>query len=229
MQLSAVLMARVIFFVESVDLNPRGEAFYPDIIRKLVERYQFQSFPQKLEDFDETKGVTLALGRIGNRNVDKVVIYNWGLSLETTSSTADAEKLLDEALVWGAQNLHLHYDPNMVKRKAYVSHVTFYSNAPLLSLNPVLDATGEQISRAVTATLKLPYTFQPAGIMIGIDPEEQRIPIQRFSIERREGAAFRENKYFSAAPIPTDLHLRLLEEFERATLPAQSASQLARR
>jgi hypothetical protein len=229
MQLSAVLLARAIFFVESVDINPRGEAFYPDVIKALVERYQFQSFPQKIEDFDETKGVTLAAGKIGNRNVDKVVIYNWGLTLDTTSSTEDAENILDEALVWGAQNLHLHYEQDMVKRKAYVSHITFYSNAPLLSLNPILNSTGDEISKAVSATLKLPYVFQPTGILIGIDPEAQRIPIQRFSIERREGAAFRENKYFSAAPVPTPLHLRLVEEFEKAMAAKANMSQLAHR
>jgi hypothetical protein len=218
MELSAVLLARVIFFVESVDLNPRGEAYYPDVIKALVERYQFQSFPQKFEDFDEAKGVTLAGGRIGNRNVDKVVIYNWGLTLETTTSTADAEQILDEALTWGAQNLHLHYERAMIKRKAYVSHITFYSNVPLLSLNPALSSTADAISKAVAATLKLQYAFQPTGILIGLDPEEQRIPVQRFSIERRDGIAFRENKYFSAAPVPTDLHLRFVEEFEKSQL-----------
>src|SRR6266852_1851338 len=105
MELSAVLLARVIFFVESVDLNPRGAAFYPDIIRGLVERYNFQSYPEKVEDFDEQKGVTLTLGRLGDRTIDKVVIYNWGLTLDTTSSTDDAETLLDEALVWATNSL----------------------------------------------------------------------------------------------------------------------------
>jgi hypothetical protein len=61
MQLAAVLLARVALFVESVDLNPRGEAFYPAVIRGLVDHYHFQSFPQKLEDYDEQKGVTLRL------------------------------------------------------------------------------------------------------------------------------------------------------------------------
>jgi hypothetical protein len=227
MQLSAVLIARVIFFVESVDLNPRGEAFYPDVIRALVERYHFQSFPQKVEDFDELKGVTLTVGKFGNKTIEKVVIYNWGVTLETTSSTGDAEQLLDEALAWGAANLHLHYDREKIKRKGYVSHLTFYSDAPLLSLNPVLSSAGETISKAVSANLKLPYVFQPSGILIGIDPEEQRIPVQRFSIERREGVGFSENKYFSAAPISTEVHLDLLANFEKVVLAQAEKGMLA--
>jgi hypothetical protein len=98
----------------------------------------------------------------------------------------------------------------MVKRKAYVSHLTFYSDARLLSLNPVLNGIGETMSKAVSANMQLAYKFQPTGILTGIDPEEQIVPVQRFSIERRERIAFSENKYFSAAPVSTELHLSLL-------------------
>jgi hypothetical protein len=222
MRLSAVLLARVIFFVESVDLNPRGAAYYPDVIRGLVERYQFMNFPQKLEDFDEQKGVTLAVGKLGDQTIEKVVIYNWGLTLETTSSTANAEQLLNQALLWGAANLNLHYNPEMIKRKAYVSHVTFHSDVPLLSPPPIFQRIAKAMDKSIAENLKLAYSFQPYAILLGIDPEDQRIPVQRFSVERRDGIAFAENKYFSAAPVPTDLHLRLLEELERAMGPAHN-------
>jgi len=217
MQLSAVLLARVAFFVESVDLNSHGQAFYPAVIRGLVERYHFQSFPQKIEDYDEQKGVTLAVGTSGDRTIDKVVIYNWGLTIDTRSSTSEAEQLLDEALMWGAANLRLTYNRAMIKRKAYLSQITFNSDAVLLPLNSDLGNIEKAVSEAVSSNLKLRYKFKPVGIMLGADPEEQVIPVQRFSIERRERIAFSENKYFSSAPIPTDLHLSLLAEYERAT------------
>jgi hypothetical protein len=111
----------------------------------------------------------------------------------------------------------------MIKRKAFVSQIIFYSDVPLLSVNPILDVIGKRISKEVSNNLKLPYEFQPGGVSLGIDPEEQRIPVPAFSIERREGVAFSENKYFSAAPVSTDTHLALIEEFERAVQkhPAQ--------
>jgi len=225
MKLSAVLLARVIFFVESVELNPRGTAYYPDIIKGLVERYGFKKFPEKFEDFDEQKGVTLSGGKHGDRTVERVTINSWGLTLDTTSSTRDSEELLVEALTWGAEHLRLHYSPDMIKRKAYVSQIIFYSDMPLLSVNPVLDVVGKRISKEVSDNLKLPYVFQPRGISLGIDPEEQRIPVQFFSIERREGAAFSEGKYFSAAPVSTDTHLAVIEEFERAAYKQREAAK----
>ena len=227
MQLTAVLLARVALFVESVDLNPRGQAFYPAVIRGLVDHYHFQSFPQKLEDYDEQKGVTLAVGTSGDKTIDKVVIYSWGLTIDTRSSTSDAEQLLDEALTWSAANLRLTYDRAMIKRKAYLSQITFNSDAPLLSSNPALDSIGKTVSETVSSNLKLPYGFRPIGILLGADPEEQIIPVQRFSIERRERIAFSENKYFSSAPVPTELHLSLLAEYEKSmhnqTLTTQRA------
>lgn len=228
MQLSAVLLARVIFFVESVDLNPRGSAYYPDIIQALVNRYGFQSFPQKLEDFNEEKGVALVSGKSGNRVIERVVIYNWGLTLDTTSSTTDSEELLDEALRWCTDNLRISYKPEMIKRKAYVSQITFYTDVPLLLLNPILGSIAERLAKTVSSNLRLPYVFGPRGIQISVDPEVQRIPVQVFSVERREGVPFADSKYFSAAPVQTDVHIELLSELESA-LRSSDRSSGARR
>jgi hypothetical protein len=217
MKLSAVVLARVIFFIESVELNPHGAAYYPDIVKALVERYGFIKFPEKLQDFDEQKGVALIGGKYGDRTIQNITIYNWGLALDTTSSTHDSEELLIEALYWGNEHLRLQFSADKIKRRGYVSHIVFYSDAPLLSLNPVLDVIGERVSKEVSANLKLPYAFQPMGIRLGIDPEQQRIPVQVFTVERREGAAFSEGKYFSAAPVSTETHLALIEQFEHAS------------
>ena len=74
----------------------------------------------------------------------------------------------------------------------------------------------ETINKVVAQNLRLPYNFQPRGIALAIDPEEQRIPTPPFTVERREGIAFSERKYFSSAPVPTDVHLELIQKFENA-------------
>jgi hypothetical protein len=217
MKLAAVLLAIVFYFVESVELNPRVSAYYPFLIGGLTERYQFKKVPQKPEDYDESKGIVLAVGKLGDKTIQQITIYSWGLTLDTASSTRDSEELLDEGITWATKEMRLHYSPEMIRRKLYVSQILFYSDAPLLSLNPVFDVVGNRISEEVSNNVKLPYRFQPNSIRFGIDPEEQRIPVQMFSIERRDATAFSEGKYFSAAPVSTDTHLSIIEEFERAT------------
>jgi hypothetical protein len=218
MELSAVLLARVFYFFESSDLNPRGAVYFPDLVRALVEKYGFQKFPQKLEEMDESKGIEFATGKIGKKTIEKVSIYTNGIAVDTRSSTKDSEEILLEALVWGTGKMGLKYRPEMLLRKAYISQVTFHSDSPLLDLCPEMDDITKRLNKIVSGNMRLESNFGPSGFRIMLDPESQRIPIAGFILERRQGAAYAENKYFSAAPLETDTHLSFLEEFEKSIL-----------
>ena len=78
MQISGITLARVLGFVELTDLNPRGTVYYPALVRALVEELGFVKFPQKIEDFDEQKGVEFLGGTWKGITVEKVMIYNNG-------------------------------------------------------------------------------------------------------------------------------------------------------
>lgn len=222
MQLSAVYLARIILFIEVIDLNPRGAAYYPEIARALVERYGFQKFPQKAEEFDESKGVTFEQGRASDVTIDKLIIFQNGLQLDTNRDTEHSEAILTSALIWATESLKLVYKPEMVKRKAYVSQFSFYSEAPMLRINPTLNDIAAKMSKNVSDSLRGNYEFQPTAILIGQDPASRGFPVSAFSIERRAQIPFSDNKYFSAAPLPTELHLALVKEYEASVL-AKSA------
>lgn len=214
MQLSAVILARVLGFVETFDLSPRGQVYFPEIVSKLVERYSFQKWPQKFEEFDEAKGVEFHEGRIGNKVIEKLVIWNSLLVLETRSSTTDSRQILEDMLLWGAANSGLNYKPGMIKRFGYVSDLTFYSDVPILSVNPALTKLAAKTSAALTEIWQEPVQYESANLAVGHDPMARRYGIAPFSITHRAESRFSENKYFSEAPLPTDLHISLLEEFE---------------
>ena len=214
MEISAILLARSFYFVESQDLNPRGDAFFPEVVEALVKRFSFQKFPQKYEDFDEDKGIVFEMGRLAQKNIERLTIYNHGLALDTRSSTEESEAILKDTLAWATANLHINFNPAMVKRKAYDSHITFFSKVPLLITNPALDSLAKKVSSLVSSNLKLDSYFAPSGFLVTLDPELQKIPVSAFTIERRQNIAFSEDKYFSAAPLPTEVHLELVREFE---------------
>ncbi len=214
MQLSAVILARVLGFVETFDLSARGQIYFPDVVSKLIERYSFQKFPQKLEEFDESKGVEFLEGRIGDQVIQKFVIWNTLLVVETRSSTADSRKILEDMLIWGAANVGLNYKPGMIKRFGYVSDLTFYSDVPILSINPALTKLATKISLALSEIWQEPIQYEPHNLAVAHDPMARKYGIAPFSITHRTEARFSENKYFSEAPLPTDKHIALLEEFE---------------
>jgi len=213
-KLSAVVLARVLGYIEAIDLNPRGTIFYPEFTQEFVERYKFQKFPQKLEEFDESKGVEFHQGKIGNLVIQKFVIWNSILVVETRSNTADSKQILEEALLWGAGKFGLNYKPGMIKRFAYVSDLTFHSDVTLFNTNPAVTQLAAETSKAVSEIWQEPIKYEPMGVAVGHDPLSRKYGIASFSISYRGESKFSENKYFSEAPLPTDRHIALLEVFE---------------
>lgn len=214
MKLAAVVLARLIAFVEIADLNPRGRVHFPDLVKALVERYGFLKFPQKPEEFDESKGVTFEEGRLGEISNLRIQLYTGAIVVETRSSTDDSEKVLEDGLVWASQNLGLEYQPGMIKRKAHVSQLTFYSEAPLNALNPILTKLSQKLTARIPSFIGQSIAYEATGIVIGYDMLRTKLTPSSFTIERRADAPFSEKKYFSAAPLPTEEHIALLQDFE---------------
>ncbi len=214
MELLSVLLARAMAWVEPAELNPRAAVFYPDLAQAIVARYNFQKFPQTLEDFDEAKGVTFAGGRFENSVIDQLVIYTYGILVDTRSSTQESKRLLEEAMQWGANELGLVYNPSMVKRWQYASHVTFRSDVPLTGLHSVFQRIAGKLTKTIAENMGENLEYQLTSLALDYDALARKHPLGRFSIQRRDNTPFSENKYFSDAPVPTDIHIELLKEFE---------------
>jgi hypothetical protein len=181
----------------------------------LVKRCNFQKFPREYGDLDEQKGVEFLEGKWGGITIERLAIYRNGIMLDTRSSTADSEKILGEALVWTAKEFGITYRPGMFKRKGYVSNLTFYSGVPLLSgLNRALTKLANRVGEATSQIVGENFSYEPIGISVQYDLIPMRQPVAPFTIQRRIETPFSENKYFSEAPLPTELHLTLLQEFE---------------
>src|SRR5271166_4584308 len=133
MELASVVLAKAMAWVEPMDLNPKGAVFYPDLTKALVARYRFQKFPEKLEDFDGSKGVVFSAGRLGDVVIEQLGLYRYGIMLDTRISTQESKRLLLEAFEWGRKELGLAYKPDMVKRWQYASQVTFRSAVPMVN------------------------------------------------------------------------------------------------
>lgn len=212
MELAAIHQARVMAFVEPIDLNPTAQVFFPDLVKALVARYDFQRFPQKFEDLDEKKGITFAAGHLGGSVIEELIIYAYGLTLDTRTSTDESKRLLVEAMHWGSKELGLAYKP--VKRWQYASQITFHSTIPLTPINSAFQRLAQGTANRIKEILGEDLTYELTTITIDYDQLARKHALGRFSIQRRDNTPFSENKYFSDAPLPTDLHMALLQQFE---------------
>jgi hypothetical protein len=214
MELAAIHLARALAWVEPIDLNPKARVFYPELAEALMARYKFQKGPQKIEDFDEVKGVTFTAGKFGDTVIEQFIIYTYGLVLDTRTSTKESKRLIEEAMQWGSKEFGLVFKPTMVKRWQYVSQVTFYSDAALVGASVAFQKLAAGVEKGVAEILDENLGYELTTIMIDYDQLKRKHPLGRFSIQRRENTPFSDNKYFSDAPLPTELHLKLLEQFE---------------
>jgi len=216
MRLASVLIARAMVWIEATDLNPRGIPFYPNIVKALASRYNFLKVPEKLEEFDASKGITFSEGRLGEAAIDQLVIYTYGIVLDARKSTDDAKRLLEDVLDWGTKELGLAFKAEMAKRWQYTSHLTFYSEVmPSKFPTPFMELS-EKVSSAVRDVMKEDLKYEPVSIMVDYDQLTRKHPLGPFSIQRRDNTPFSEGKYFSTAPLPTGVHIKLLEDFEKS-------------
>jgi hypothetical protein len=214
MQLASVPLARVLGYIEITELNSRGTVFFPEFLNKVIERFDFQKYPGDDQDLNLEQGVELLEGRWNAINVNKLAIFSGALIVETRTSTADSERILEEMLVWGANELGLSYKSGMIKRKQYLSDLVFYSDVKLLAVHPAF----ANLQKAVTDAGER-YLWQRREYDLthfGLDFDKTLTPLvsAQFSIQRRGNALFSDNKYFSEAPFPTDVHIKLVEQLE---------------
>lgn len=88
----------------------------------------------------------------------------------------------------------------------------------MTALNPALQVACDALSRGVAEYTGEDLKFEITAVAANFDELTRKYPLGRFSIQRRENAAFSENKYFSEAPLQTAQHISLLEQFEAALI-----------
>lgn len=214
LKISAIVLSRVLAFVDAADLNPEGGVNPQDLIKEVGKYYRFQKVPETLEEFDIQKGITFLNGRLGKKTIRKFVIWPNAIVLESGSTTDSNKDLIDEILKWGAVKLGLVYEPGMIKHYAYISDLSFTSDAPILSVSPLLDRIATRTTKALSEIWQEQIQYEPLELKAGHDPLTRTWGIAPFQITRRTGHRFSANKYFSEAPLPTDIHIAMLEEYE---------------
>jgi hypothetical protein len=194
------------------DLNPRGKALGTDLIEWLKDFYRFEKGPESVNDLEpDTKAMYFAGGQYRIReeifiSVD-LRIYNDGFVADTRSSTANTDLFLADVLESATKEFSLPYKPESIRKKLYLSELVVRTDKSLAVLNPKLAEFAEQLA-AITQTKSL-IEFCGIGFWSDADPAKSS-----FRFERKWGAEFSENRYYSRAPLPTSKHHEMLDKLE---------------
>ena len=214
MKLLSVALARVTVLVDSAEVNPRNQVSVPDFVKAITERYGFMKFPRTIEEYDLAKGINFGLGKLGNINITSINLYNVGTVIDTGSATQDCDVIYEDLLRWAMDLVGIEDRPTP-DRRFYVSELAFQSNMRLDAINKFFTAISSKVTTTVSKFARQEYNFEPVAIVAMPDMSNIKLGPTSFRIDRLQGAPFEDKKYFSSAPLPTDDHIGLIEEFEK--------------
>jgi len=157
-------------------------------------------------------GTGVVTSKEGIKVAADLKIFTDGLLVETRSSTHDCELLLKDILEWAPGALKLPRVKVPVKKKLFVSEVYVSSAKELTAINPKLTKFAKTLAGAMQDDA--PKSYQLVGMMLATDPKDGT-QLANFRFERQINTNFSEHRYFSAAPTHTDVHLDLIEQFEK--------------
>jgi hypothetical protein len=201
--------------MELGELNLGGKVFLPDLVTKLNERYQFSSNNSTDKADLKEKGLVFESGYWQGHSIKKLSFNPSITYVEGEESTDISQQILIDLLEWAQKELGANFTPHSIQRWAFVSDIVFQSDFPLLfGQNKVLNSVAERMAQAVQENLREKLDFQPAQLALGHDPQKRSTVVAPFSIQHRVNTLFEDNIFFAEAPIPTSLHLELLEEIE---------------
>ena len=194
------------------------EGYYiPDVTRLVSERYGFGQIPS-IEDI-KTKGAIFQSGRLisGTKkiNIIDMGFFNDGI-YATAQDTTKAEFIIDDLIAWAEQAIGLRPSITNMPRK-YENAVVVEFEAEIEKRLDVFNELIRSYNGVLSSLYNQPISTSFYRIDFALDPTEVNLSVNtRFTIERRLGSPFSSNRYHCIAPLKTEMHIELLEKFERS-------------
>jgi hypothetical protein len=220
MKVYTVEGARVLDLVPLEELRPPGGVYIPDLIKGTAERYRFINGPANLAEAGRS-GAKFETGKFvidGTVEVIKELSIHSDGFIADCLSTRAADRVLDDFFEWATQEFRLRERQRPAQR-TYTSAMTVdFEKAVEPALGKIIEI-GTLLSKALTATYGWKYEYNLHRLGFEVDPKTvPQFRQTQFFIERKVGAPFSQNRYYSLAQLPTEVHQQLLETIEREIL-----------
>jgi len=217
MKVSNYLMSTVIRLVKDNPPDSPNKAYIGDLSNALRDRYSFLQWPVKIEEFDLQKGINFLHGRFKeDQIIDKIQVYSNGVYCEAKLPNEVIEEFVDDVFEWVHKDFGLILDDAIAPSRFYTSQLEVksdYSPAQALSkFSPI----GDKITQFLNSYGQVIPAFETTHLAFLCDTTNvENLAPTKFTFERREQQPFDAGLYFSAAPLKTKDHLKVLNELEK--------------
>lgn len=236
MKIVHVKLARSIWLFDIRDLNPKGKDLLGDLVSWIKDTYNFSVAPDPdnpvpnpptaTAQAPQTAPVQAPGGLVFERGnfqtqeeffvaITRLTVYDDGIVVDTTSSTDDADRFAEHLLKSAVGEFKVAFEPEMVRRRLYLSELILRSEMALESLHPALATFATKLPSSIASGQTLP--FGVGTLSFWSEPNDAGLH-RVFSIERQLGRTLSAHRFYSQAPLQTHVHFGLLQEFERLVL-----------
>jgi len=213
----SVLRAQVVQVIKSGQL-----ARLPllDIVEQIKERYKFHSVPSPQELLQPIQNTpsTFTFGKFRENTIETFQVLDLAnvgtvLAVICRTSTSHAEQFLAD--VFDCVDNTSRIDRSSIWPVLFQSNLEVVMEASVASKL----ASFQPVAQVVSNLLKrygIQAQYEPVGVSLHFDTAVQKQPLPApFVFERRTGAPYSENRYYSQAPLKTEDHKALLEQVEK--------------
>lgn len=211
--------ATVLFPIE--EILPLDGFDSSSLFDAIAARYEFSLGPDLAIPREERASIArfesgcVAVGEDGKVDVYEFSIFADGFVVGS-SRTEHAVAFVADLMEWLCKE-HGFRQPSTVPETILSSQLVVEFEKPLSGLIKLHDKIGREISDAVGNVFGAPVPMQVARIDFGFDSIGLKAAhqIPSFYLERRAGAPYSSERYFSLAPMSTVKHLETLEAIEK--------------
>lgn len=210
MELLTVGIARAVWFVDLLEVNPRGLSWTP-ILPLIQQRYSFREPPESKDASIREIQLKQGTFQASDHRIEiTLTIHADGLTADSRSSTEDSDAFLHDLLCWLSQDFGFSYSPTLIKRRAYYSELIVRNECPLDRISSGFEDFCKTLSDVSSDGRTM--RFELSGVQFVADaPRGSFRPSFRF--ERKADSEFSEHRYWTQAHLSTQDHLTLLDEF----------------
>lgn len=220
MKVIAVEQAKVLDLVPIEEFRPVAGVYLPDFISAIGERYRFISGPKDLLEAMST-GAKFQQGVFRLKDED-IVIQELGLYADgiifNTFHTNFSDIILEDFFEWAKAKFKLKERTSPIRRTYASVLVLEYEHEIETGLGK-LSKIGKLLSDSLESNYGWKHQYSLQRLAFAVDPIGiQHLRTTQFFIERRVQYPYKDNRFYSGAPLPTDQHRNLLEAIERELL-----------
>jgi len=191
-----------------------------DLIKGLKERYYFFQGPSRLEELELSKGIVFVRGTFNDKiKIERLLLFKSAILCESAIDLDDCDVFLDDVIEFSSQILGGKVEENREFGRLYISQMEVEFSASIQKFSGIFSGIGEEISELISKYGNSVESYRPSALSLGGSTVSgTNIKVEPFKIEERIGFPRHENIYYSAAPLKTKDHQKILEKFERLLL-----------